>query len=99
MTYYSSGSNPVSILYKSIAGRYRPVRVADGPIRARYRFIKQFPETEERADNSNKTAYKICDRGHFEFISTSNFISAHSPSIYKLSMIRFVHKVHLDIDF
>ena len=32
--------NPVSILYKPIAGRYRPVRVADGPIMARYRFIK-----------------------------------------------------------
>ena len=31
---------PVSILHKSIAGRYRPVRVADGPITARYRFIK-----------------------------------------------------------
>ena len=31
---------PVSILYKSTAGRYRPVRVADGPIAARYRFIK-----------------------------------------------------------
>ena len=31
---------PVSILYKSIAGRSRPVRVADGPITARYRFIK-----------------------------------------------------------
>ena len=31
---------PVSILYKSIAGRYRPVRVADGPTAARYRFIK-----------------------------------------------------------
>ena len=31
---------PVSILYKSIAGRYRPVRVADGPIAVRYRFIK-----------------------------------------------------------
>ena len=31
---------PVSILYKSIAGRYRPVRVADGPITARNRFIK-----------------------------------------------------------
>ena len=29
---------PVSILHKSIAGRYRPVRVADGPITARYRF-------------------------------------------------------------
>ena len=32
--------NPVSILFKSIAGRYRPVRVADGPITTRYRFIK-----------------------------------------------------------
>ena len=32
--------NPVSILYKSIAGRYRPVRLADGPITARYIFIK-----------------------------------------------------------
>ena len=31
---------PVSILYKSIADCYRPVRVADGPITARYRFIK-----------------------------------------------------------
>ena len=27
---------PVSILYKSISDRYRPVRVADGPIMARY---------------------------------------------------------------
>ena len=32
-------SRPASILHKSIAGRYRPVRVADGPITARYRFI------------------------------------------------------------
>ena len=31
---------PASILYKSSAGRYRPVRVADGPITARYRFMK-----------------------------------------------------------
>ena len=31
---------PAGILYKSIAGRYRPVSVADGPITARYRFIK-----------------------------------------------------------
>ena len=31
---------PVSILYESTAGRYRPVKVADGPIMARYRFIK-----------------------------------------------------------
>ena len=32
--------DPASILYNSIAGRYRPVRLADGPITARYRFIK-----------------------------------------------------------
>ena len=32
--------DPVSILYKSIAGRYWPVRVADEPITARCRFIK-----------------------------------------------------------
>ena len=32
-------TNPVSILHKSIAGRYRPVRVADGPVTARCRFI------------------------------------------------------------
>ena len=34
------GSYPVSILHKSIAGRYLPVRVADGPITARCGFIK-----------------------------------------------------------
>ena len=33
------------------------------------------------------------------FVSTSNFISVHSQSLYKLSMIRFVHKVHFDVDF
>ena len=32
--------NPVSILHRSIAGRNRPVRLADGPIMARCRFIK-----------------------------------------------------------
>ena len=31
---------PVSILYKSTAGRYRPVSYPDGPITVRYRFIK-----------------------------------------------------------
>ena len=33
------------------------------------------------------------------FVSTSNFISIHSQSIYKLSMIRFMHKVHFDVVF
>ena len=34
------GLNPAGILYKSIAGRYRSVSYPDGPITARYRFIK-----------------------------------------------------------
>ena len=33
-------ANPASVLYKSIAGRYWPVSYPDGPITARYRFIK-----------------------------------------------------------
>ena len=33
-------SYAASILYKSIAGRYRPASYPDGPITARYRFIK-----------------------------------------------------------
>ena len=36
----SDGINPGSILYKSKADRYRPVSYPDGPITARYRFIK-----------------------------------------------------------
>ena len=35
-----AGKIPASILHKCILGRYRPVRIADGPIKARYRFIK-----------------------------------------------------------
>ena len=31
---------PANVLYKSIAGRYRPVCYPDGPITARYRVIK-----------------------------------------------------------
>ena len=37
MTMATGGKCPVSILHNSIVGRYRPVRVADGPITARYR--------------------------------------------------------------
>ena len=39
------------------------------------------------------------DRRHFNFCLTSNFISFRFPSIYKLSMICFVDKVHIDVDF
>ena len=35
---HNSGGVPVSILRKSISGRHRPVRVADGPMTARCRF-------------------------------------------------------------
>ena len=40
MVSHDLANYPLSILHKSVAGRYRPVRVADGPITARYRFIK-----------------------------------------------------------
>ena len=36
----SLSTRPASILYKSTAGRYRPVSYPDGPITARCRFIK-----------------------------------------------------------
>ena len=36
--YNSTSGAPVSILRKSISGRHRPVRVADGPMMARFRF-------------------------------------------------------------
>ena len=42
---------PVSILYKSISGRYRPVRAADGPITARYRFIKNASWVNNEPEN------------------------------------------------
>ena len=45
---------PVSILHKSIAARYRPVRVADGPITARYRFIKNASWVVITASTSKK---------------------------------------------
>ena len=35
---HSKSLNPVSILRKSISGRHRPVRVADGPMTDRCRF-------------------------------------------------------------
>ena len=43
-------SIPASILYKSTAGRYRPVSYPDGPITARYIFIKN--------------AYWVADKWH-----------------------------------
>ena len=39
---------PVSILHESIAGYYRPVRVAAGPITARCKFIKNASWVSDR---------------------------------------------------
>ena len=45
---------PASILYKSIAGRYRPVSYPVGPITTRYSFIKNtywvYTATHSRAE-------------------------------------------------
>ena len=51
------GEFPVSILHKSIAGRYRPVRVADGPITARCRFIKNASGVEYLPRNPSVYQY------------------------------------------
>ena len=67
---------PRSILHKSIAGRYRPVRVVDGPITTLYRFIKnaswawvqkvlaqQLEETDYNPDSFNCFC-ELFRRGH-----------------------------------
>ena len=55
---------PVSILYKSIAGRYQPVRVADGPITARYRFIK----------NASWVSFSTEKYWYFSYFSTETYV-------------------------
>ena len=57
------GKVPVSIPRKSIAGRYRPVRVADGPITTRCRFIK----------NANWGMTKILLYLHYLFYTTTPY--------------------------
>ena len=51
---------PISILYKSIAGRYRPVRVADGPVMTRCRFIMNasWDPNENNDQNEEKLQQK-----------------------------------------
>ena len=48
---YIRSGIPVSILYKSTAGRYRPVSNPDGPITARCIFIKNaYWDTSDKID-------------------------------------------------
>ena len=63
----------VSILHKSIAGRYQPVRVADGPITARCRFI----------NNASWVCISICSslgssRGLCVVIGRINWVFSHT---------------------
>ena len=51
---YNYSNIPVSILHKSIVGRYRPVRVADGPITARCRFIKNASWNVQEASTTSQ---------------------------------------------
>ena len=59
---------PASIIYKSIAGRYRPVSYPDGPIKARYRFINNTcwemvtRMAEEPAHGKNYIQLDLCDQ-------------------------------------
>ena len=58
------GITPISILYKSIAGHYRPVRIADGPITSRYRFIKNTSwdlEIVSRKTIQALNQFKLCE--------------------------------------
>ena len=55
--------NPVSILHKSIAGRYRPVRVADGPITGRYRFINNASWEAVNDIRRTRLGLRTCNSG------------------------------------
>ena len=51
---------PVSILHKSIAGHYRPVRVTDGPITARCRFMKNASWVDARCVLPHPLTVRVC---------------------------------------
>ena len=46
--------DPASIPHKSTADRYRPVRVADGPITVRYRIIKNACLVKAKSSDENE---------------------------------------------
>ena len=62
---------PASILYKSIAGRYRPVSYPDGPITARYRFIKNAYWVRPRIKVVRQTAKTLIRRAGWSEASLS----------------------------
>ena len=78
---------PVSILCKHIASRYRPVRVADGPITARYRFIKNASWVQTRTFNH----FYCC------FITAEVFSNVYCLKCFKMINIKIncYHNVNL----
>ena len=69
---------PVSILYKSTAGRYRPVRVADGPITACCRVMK------------NASWAAINNKGYVRFQRWKNLVQKpeYKKELEPLSLLR-----------
>ena len=74
---------PVSILHKSTAGRYRPVRVADRPITARCRFLKN-----DNWVTSNFQPIKLLDRScWYKFILNSKQCRSRSVGFFRSQLI------------
>ena len=72
------GLNPVSIINKYIAGRRRPVGVADGPIKARCRFIKNAASWEQIiwVASSQKSAFERAQNAQLQFILRMRKVSS-----------------------
>ena len=73
---------PASILYKSIAGRYGPVSYPDGPIMARYRFIKNAYWEVNKVLSSykaNTCVAKTACAGMCALTGTCNYLTANGP--------------------
>ena len=86
---------PVSILYKSIADRYRPVTVGDGPITVRYRFIKNASWVDALNRCFNSQCHGNRSRRHFKiFLTITEKISFDiSCNSYEMISLIFAEKV------
>ena len=93
--------NPVSILYKSIADRYRPVRVADGPITARCRFIKNasweltisdFAHVQGDMENHCSHTLQSCFLCSAHVLFSNKDMISHGYSHVRQGLLQKVHK-------
>ena len=87
---------PASILYKSTAGRYRPVSYPDGPITARYRFIKNaywvvsLPFVQNTNCNLTQSKMVAFHVGNANFLSHSNILEHFEPAHSTISATTYV---------